>query len=226
MKKTEELLEAVKEGNLEKVTELLDAGVNINRKNKKGWTALRLACERRHLEIMKLLLDRKANPNTMDLLHTLIFNKPFWSVTERHTEAVKLLLDHGCNPNVKYLKYSVLRWATIEGYTEVVKLLLEYGGKYSGKDKYGYTPFLSAVIHERIDDIKVFLEHGVDPNIKNKKCHNYTPLHYVAKFGSKELIKLLLEYGADKENKCSFNNSTPLMIAMDYDNTEAINLLS
>jgi ankyrin repeat protein len=49
------LLNACKDGNLEKVKQLLEKGADVNAKNKYGGTALMYASYQGHEEIVKLL---------------------------------------------------------------------------------------------------------------------------------------------------------------------------
>ena len=49
--------------------------------------------------------------------------------------------------------------------------------------------------HEREKIIRILLEHKVDPN--DKDYHDYTPLHYAIILGWLEVVKLLVEHGAD-----------------------------
>lgn len=55
------ILEAVKNGHTKKVRFLLTLGINPNVKESSGITLLMLACAKSHLEIISLLLQRKAS---------------------------------------------------------------------------------------------------------------------------------------------------------------------
>jgi hypothetical protein len=114
----DELRRAAGAGDVAKVKELLDKGVDVNAANSYGGTALAFACDRGHLEVIKLLLDRGANPDTQD---TFYKSKPVvWAAQKGHTEIVKLLLDRGVAPDPQILMMGI--------YGEqpaVVKLMLE-----------------------------------------------------------------------------------------------------
>lgn len=57
-----ELFEAVKTGNSEIVKEQIASGVEINRQDKQGWTALNWAAATGNVEMIELLLENGADP--------------------------------------------------------------------------------------------------------------------------------------------------------------------
>jgi ankyrin repeat protein len=114
----DELRRAAGAGDVAKVKELLDKGTDVNAANAYGGTALAFACDRGHLEVVKLLLDRGANPDTEDTFYKA---KPVtWAAQKGHVEILKLLLDRGVTPDPQILMMGI--------YGEqpaIVKLMLE-----------------------------------------------------------------------------------------------------
>ena len=97
----EELRRAAGTGDVAKVKELLDKGIDVNAANTYGATALASAADRGHLEVVKLLLERGANPNTQDTFYKL---KPLsWAAQRGHMEIVRLLLDRGATADPELL---------------------------------------------------------------------------------------------------------------------------
>ena len=64
--KNEALLQAAKDGNINKVKELLSEGANVNAKDSNGKTALMYAAEKGYLDIVKLLVNGGANIHAKD----------------------------------------------------------------------------------------------------------------------------------------------------------------
>lgn len=85
------LLEAAFEGDLERVQELLTAGVSPRTKNRHGVTAISRAVHGGRLEVFRLLLARV--PGT-DLEQELLA-----ASAEKNLDFLELLLEHGVDPN-------------------------------------------------------------------------------------------------------------------------------
>ena len=88
----ENLLSASRNGDVRRVTEILDKGASVNWRGSEGWTALHKACYNNSVEVMKVLL--KHNP--------LINQQNHWGYTPLHCackwgsiDCVKLLLATG-----------------------------------------------------------------------------------------------------------------------------------
>lgn len=114
----DELRRAAGAGDVARVKELLDKGTDVNAANSYGGTALAFACDRGHTEVVKLLLERGANPNTQDTFYKL--SPVAWAAQRGYVEIVKLLLDRGAAPDPQILMTGI--------YGEqpaIVKLMLE-----------------------------------------------------------------------------------------------------
>lgn len=89
----DELLDAVRKGDLAAVKAALDAGVPVDAPFRYERTALSFATARGQLEIVRLLVERGADPRKKD---TFYGASPFdWAVSEGHVEVVRLLIDKG-----------------------------------------------------------------------------------------------------------------------------------
>uniref|UniRef100_A0A3Q2SUG7 Cyclin-dependent kinase inhibitor 2C (p18, inhibits CDK4) n=2 Tax=Fundulus heteroclitus TaxID=8078 RepID=A0A3Q2SUG7_FUNHE len=120
---TDLLSSASARGELEKVLSLLQAGVDVNGKNKFGRTALQVAMLGK-TNLVIALLEAGAEPNARDdvLKLTVVHD----AARDGFLEAVRALADHGADVNLTdEIGNLPLHLAAKEGQLEVVKLLLE-----------------------------------------------------------------------------------------------------
>ncbi len=66
-KEFEEFICAVTEGDVQRVAEMLDAGIDVNSANEHGETAFSFACAYDQFEVAKLLHARGAEANSVDV---------------------------------------------------------------------------------------------------------------------------------------------------------------
>ena len=85
------------------------------------------------------------------------------------------------------------------------------------------TPLYTAVRWKRTKAIKILLQHGAKTDIQRPKF-NDTALHLAAMEGKADVIRLLLEAGAERQI-CNFNGHTPIDLAIDQRQQDAIDLL-
>lgn len=114
---------------------------------------------------------------------------------------------------------ALLGYAAHFGSPEVVQALLDYGAEVNAlsHSKVAYIPsntaLHAALVGKRsIEVIRLLLEHGADPEIRDSNGH--TPLHTAAFHDNNvEIIRLLLKHGAnvntlDKEGETALSHAS------------------
>jgi hypothetical protein len=115
--------------------------------------------------------------------------------------------------------------ASFFGHWKVCDLLLALGADAKTRGPSGETPLHAALCKAGrpyfIHVVKLLLDHGADPNartnpgqetgsfMRDVRTRGETPLHRAAAFGSEAIIQLLLDRGADREQRDA-NGDTPL----------------
>ncbi|XP_044284866.1 ankyrin repeat domain-containing protein 16 isoform X2 [Varanus komodoensis] len=202
------LHEAASMGHTDCVLYLLNRGAAVDCLKKADWTPLMMACTRRNLEVIQVLVQRGANP--------LLKNKDGWNCfhiasREGDPRVVRYLLD--VSPSIwdteSKIKRTPLHTAVMHGRLEVVEVLLDRC-RYEpdSKDKCGVTPFMDAVQNGHLavarllldkhkeghaGTIKTLLSLGADLNAKDGK--NRTALHMACARQNAECVQLLLQAG-------------------------------
>jgi len=125
--KAEALWEAARKGDATTVEKLLDEGVDVNTKYRYGATALSYACDRGHLEVVKVLLAHGADVNVEDTFYHATpltwAASPAMGRKPQHAEIVGLLLEHGAKG-----KEGALMEAVSAPDVAMTKIILQHGG--------------------------------------------------------------------------------------------------
>jgi ankyrin repeat protein len=169
---------AAKIGHLDRVRELLDEDPSLIYKEPEhvgyysGWP-LRNAAGAGHIEVVKLLLERGANPNQPEPGMAPKGSALFTAISNKHYEVIKLLLEHGANPNAPMESSgNCMSIAKHVGASrDIQNLVASYGGVMG--PEFADVETLAAMLHanpqlnipERLDDpqiLRLILKHQPD----------------------------------------------------------------
>jgi uncharacterized protein len=223
---------AVREGSMDTVKTLVEAGADVNGRSEFGWTALLVATHNRYYKIGVYLLDHGADPNIANEggwtpLYIATDNRnieggdyPTRKPDMDHLDYIKRLLAAHANPNLR------MRSSTETRTVFTHQWLLEEGA----------TPFLRASQSGDIVLMKLLLENGADPKITTES--KVTPLMVASGIGwvqgvtyewspqqTLEAVKLLLDLGADVNAQDLLDGRTALMGAAHKGRNDVIELL-
>lgn len=118
----EELLwKAARQGDAATVQALLAKGVDVNTKFRYGATALSYACDRGHVEVVKVLLEHGADVNVKDTFYNA--TPLSWAAFKGHIEVIRLLLSKGAEG-----RDDAVVDAARQGKLELARVVLDAGG--------------------------------------------------------------------------------------------------
>lgn len=183
---------------------------------------------------IELLLEYQLDVNHyIDLSPITIL---YYFVSIGNQKITKLLLEKGASPNLGL--YRPLSSASFHGNLELVILLVENGALIDEYDQENSSPLylackgkqlkpLSTQINQPryMDVIEYLLIKGADHS-KHSAVSNWTPLHSAVLNDDIELVKLLIQYGADATIPTVKTLETPLDMAHKYGLTDIVDFLS
>ena len=122
---TARLLTGAKAGNLIQVNEALEAGADVNAKDKGGWTPLRWAARNGYTDIVKTLIDTGANVHARDGDGRTVL---MYGAGKGHRGTVIALIDKGADVNARSKTgWTALKLAARNGHKDIVALLKAAG---------------------------------------------------------------------------------------------------
>lgn len=236
---------------VEDIIAILDQGYDVNELRKGDFgieeVPLDLAAKNRNPAILKLLLERGANP---DVENSQKYAPLHYASTIDH---VRLLIEHGAKyPSPTSFNETPIRGFSRTGEFEAVLYLLEHGGSRSEleftqlheavafsepelvsiitphhlelekKDTWDRTPLALAVHLGKIDDTKLLVENFA--SLKTKNHVGSTLLHFAAISDSPEMVQLVLDYGLDLNVRDQFGNSA-VHEAVSYQTRKSLDFL-
>ncbi|WCR58198.1 ankyrin repeat domain-containing protein [Wolbachia endosymbiont of Ctenocephalides felis wCfeJ] len=152
-------------------------------------------------ELSKNLVNLKTNLDT----HNEGGRTPLYvAILEGSVETVKLLVKYGANVNDKYERnHTPLHVAVGRKQLEIVKLLIKSGAHVNAKTKnHGkddLTPMHFAIFANTPEFIELLTDHGAIIN-ERESTEGYTPLLFAALYGSKSIIRALIDKGQNIED--------------------------
>lgn len=195
------LLFSASEKGHEEVVELVlktTSSINLNAENEKGQTPLLCAAEGGRTAVIKVLLERGADPNCRDHINRTHL---LYAARQSDIARVKALPESGADPNCRdRMNQTPLLYAMRQNDKAMAKALLERGADPNCRDNdINWTPLLYAMLKNDIEIANVLLERGADPNCIDRI--NQTPLLYAIRKNDIAMAKALLEKGADPNCK-------------------------
>jgi len=198
-----------------------------------------------NIKLAKLLLEYGADPNSYRIyVHQYgcekisVLSDSVWNA--QSVEMVKLLLEYEADPNymqeINEAEYpetlSILSKAICDNNVHLVKTLLENGANPNSyriyNNKYGSIKLCAlgdAIWNvQNVKIVELLLEHGADPNLVEKfvddngyKAERSMLSYAISSAKSKEIVALLLKYGANWENTIKYSGKKKVEMKFPFD---------
>ncbi|CAD7701665.1 unnamed protein product [Ostreobium quekettii] len=198
-------------GNLEMARLLvLKSGADISATDKKSWTPLMFAVQGENVEVVKFLLECGADVNARGKGNVTAL---MIGVRSNSKEMVETLAEAGAEIDAHDEDgWSALHFAAKEDVPVAVLALIQAGADVDARDQQRQlTPLHVASDRGIYSTMKILLEHGAAVNAVSEA--GATPMIEVLGGCKTELVRLLLDHGANIDVKNDRNGVTSLMAA-------------
>jgi ankyrin repeat protein len=160
----EDFFSAILHDRPDTIQELLDRGFDPNTVNNKGIPALILAAQTKSWKSTTVIARAKqtklnvTNQNDENALMLAAINNEF--------DVAQLLVQKGADVNKQ--GWTPLHYASSKGHIQMMRLLMENDAYLDAESPNGTTPLMMAAHYGTPSAVKLLLEEGADPRIKNK----------------------------------------------------------
>ena len=190
---------------------------SVDVRDRNGRTALSIAAENADIEKIRRLLQKGANPGTIDKIGQTPLQHWAYYCLDDEVDRLLDLLD----------VTAYINKADVFGYTafhsaiqcsssslQTLKALKDRGADINSSDNYGFTPLHDEIRrkHSRFGHIEWLIENGA--NISAQDCIGRNPLLLALKYNRHHSLKLLLNARSDYTLKTSDNESVLHMAAL------------
>ena len=190
-----EFISCANKGDVTAVKLFLDAGMSPNARmtggDGKEMCALFAGCLGKDEAVVKVLVERGANPNDL----SLDGQAPLWAaIVNTNLNMVRLLVDKGAKLDGldPESEFTPLGTAAQCGAVDIMDFLLSKGAGVNGG---GRTPLMGAVWRGNVEAVKLLLNHKPNLEIRDATDH-LTAMDLARKKGFEEIVELLRNAGA------------------------------
>ncbi|XP_076097818.1 uncharacterized protein LOC143067990 isoform X1 [Mytilus galloprovincialis] len=210
------------DGKTEAVKLLIEKKADLNKCGKDGRSPLCKAAWNGYKEAVEILLKNDADPNKISEYN----ESPLYKAARcGNLEIVKMLLEKGAKVDqaCKDGRTPLYKAAWKNKY-EVVEVLLSNNADPNLWSIYFGTPLYRAAKERHVETVKMLLE-NIKTNVNIRSKDGETALFAAAKFGYRDVIKMLVAKGADM-NITNDDGKTPIKAAQEMEHLKTVELLN
>jgi len=186
------LMVAAKQGDNDRIRDLIAKGADVNRTNHNGGTPIMYAALSGSSETVSLLLRQEAD---VDAAAKNGWTALMIATVKGYVDIAQLLLEHGARPNrPDTYSWTPLMRAVYERRLPMVRLLAGHPGtEVNQRGENGVTALHLAVAKGGAAIARLLLERGADPGIADDSGR--TAVDFARKNNNSELVRLMTDGG-------------------------------
>ncbi len=200
------LIESIQNGEHDTIESLIKNIPDVNFKIRKGITPLMAAAEFGDSYPVRLLIKRGAEVNAVNSLgKTALILSTNYGFVDNARELISAGADIDARDDI--YKMSAFLYSVKFGFIEMAKLLVDNKADIRLLDCFGNNALAIAVRHNNAEMVRYLIGLKFDPNGLMIEKEGETILMYAAGKGMYDIVKLLIESGADvnKKTVCNFS---------------------
>ncbi|XP_071960396.1 ankyrin repeat, SAM and basic leucine zipper domain-containing protein 1-like [Antedon mediterranea] len=197
----DDLRTVILKGHLQEMKHFLQQGVPVDFKLRDGWTLLMYSASSGKAEIVKYLLENKADPNLASDLFTPLMAACSCSTAseDQILHCVKKLLEHGARINSHDRHFMTsLMFAAKSGYVSVVSHLIHCKCDINKQDDRRWTALCYAAGCGSVAVVKLLLDNKAKTNLR---CSEGTPADVAYNNGHEKLSEVIEEHEHPEKHK-------------------------
>ncbi len=212
------LVEAAKNQDQKAVRALLAQKADVNARSSDGSTALLWLAHWNDLDTANLLLGAGADPNAANDFRMTPLSE---ACINGNSVFVRSLLKSGANPNTPIATGETpLMTCAKTGSVDAVRMLIEYGAAINAKEPaQNQTALMWAAAERHPDVVKALIDAHADLKANSKQ--GFTAIHFAARVGDLESVKLLLAAGVDVNILTHAEGATNRVIVFPWDRQDS-----
>jgi len=202
------LMLAVRCGQLDVVTYLVEQGANCHLQLKDGSTALLFAAQHDRYQIVQFLVAQGCSVNIEnDQGHTPIIA----AILNRNKVVARFLIENGATLSITKKGITPLKVAASIGNLIIIKDLVIHGADVNERDTLtGVTALIAAVESNQVEIVNFLINNGADVNLRRSDS-NESAIYLAAKIGDLKIVRRLLEVKQINLNEGPTTNAVTLL---------------